>query len=252
MRSILFFLLLCFGTNAVQAAKFRLSGNTAARLTQADGNQIYYFDRSGKVYVWMSGKNTVSVGKWYFRPNETVSAIGKLCFKFGGDKSCEQFTIFLRWGTQRTAGDVFGLSKRKSVPFRLNRNRITFQQIAQRMGIKIKGQVHNTEDYIVRPGGQKLWGEPKAGAPLPPITCKSQLAKYSGNDRASKIAMAGIYFHGRVMGKKCVEVDYDKAFRLLSEAGDATKFRNLLDILRDRAKNGNYKAKKALAKWGKK
>ena len=61
--------------------------------------------------------------------------------------------------------------------------------------------------------------------------------------------MAGIlYYHGKWMGKKCVPVDYLRAFALLREARDVSNFNSLLSDLRQKAGTGNPKAVAALKK----
>ena len=79
------------------------------------------------------------------------------------------------------------------------------------------------------------------------MTCETILA----NAERSKTDMylaATTYFHGKHMGKPCVDVDYVKAFDLAERSGMGVD--PFLRILRERADQGHPSAKSALEKLG--
>ena len=79
------------------------------------------------------------------------------------------------------------------------------------------------------------------------MTCESIIANAERSKTDMAIA-AGTYFHGKHMGKPCVDVDYVKAFDLATRSGIGVE--PYLRILRERADQGHPSAKSALEKLG--
>ena len=71
------------------------------------------------------------------------------------------------------------------------------------------------------------------------------------NAERSKTDMAvaaATYFHGKFMGKPCVDVDYARAFELAEKSGLGVE--TFLGTLRERAEQGNSRAISALKTLG--
>lgn len=95
-------------------------------------------------------------------------------------------------------------------------------------------------------------GTPKATPrPAPPANIQGECDVILSNANTSKAAMSdagSLYYHGMRYGKKCVKVDYVRAFDLLRKSGDSMTFNGLLKDLKVRAAAGNPTAINALAK----
>jgi hypothetical protein len=59
---------------------------------------------------------------------------------------------------------------------------------------------------------------------------------------------AQLYFHGTLMGQKCVPVDYLKAITLMKASGHTGEYNGLVRALKQRATAGNALAVAAVAK----
>ena len=79
------------------------------------------------------------------------------------------------------------------------------------------------------------------------MTCESIIANAERSKTDMAIA-AGTYFHGKHMGKSCVDIDYARAFDLATRSGIGVE--PYLRILRERADQGHPSAKSALEKLG--
>jgi len=79
------------------------------------------------------------------------------------------------------------------------------------------------------------------------ITCASIIAN-AERSKTDMYVAAATYFHGKHMGKACVDVDYIKAFDLAKRSGQGVD--PFLVILRERAAQGHPRAVSALEKLG--
>lgn len=86
----------------------------------------------------------------------------------------------------------------------------------------------------------------KPGADIPAI-CKNILARQNSSKQAMADA-AQLYFHGTLMGQKCVAVDYVKAITLMRASGHIGEYNSLVHALRERAASGNALAAAAVAR----
>jgi hypothetical protein len=86
----------------------------------------------------------------------------------------------------------------------------------------------------------------KPGADIPAL-CKQIVAKQQSSKQAMADA-ANLYFHGTLMGQKCVPVDYVKAITLMKASGHTGEYNGLVHALKARAASGNALAVAAVAK----
>jgi hypothetical protein len=86
----------------------------------------------------------------------------------------------------------------------------------------------------------------KPGADIPAL-CKDIVAKQQSSKQAMADA-AQLYFHGTLMGQKCVPVDYVKAITLMKASGHTGEYNGLVHALKQRATSGNALAVAAVAK----
>jgi hypothetical protein len=86
----------------------------------------------------------------------------------------------------------------------------------------------------------------KPGADIPAL-CKDIVAKQQSSKQAMADA-AQLYFHGTLMGQKCVPVDYVKAITLMKASGHTGEYNGLVHALKQRAASGNALAVAAVAK----
>jgi hypothetical protein len=79
------------------------------------------------------------------------------------------------------------------------------------------------------------------------MTCESIIAN-AERSKTDMYVAATTYFHGKHMGKACVDVDYAKAFDLAERSGMGVD--PFVSILRERAAQGHPRAISALEKLG--
>ena len=78
-------------------------------------------------------------------------------------------------------------------------------------------------------------------------TCESIIANAERGGMDTQMAIA-TYFHGKHMGKACVDVDYDRAYALAQQFN--ISFDPWANILRERAASGHPTATAALERLG--
>lgn len=110
--------------------------------------------------------------------------------------------------------------------------------------------------FVAIPALAKSHGQIVSGGSLsaqaattPPEHMQALCDEIIASQNKSKVAMSDaghLYFHGQLMGKKCVEVDYVKALTLTQQAGDMSEYNAFLKTIRERAASGNPLAVKAL------
>jgi hypothetical protein len=245
MRRLLFAL---FSVLAVPAAATAASpiGSTNMSFDPGHGTQVEYLAANGGAHLWYPGNSIILHGQWKRQG-------ASLCFKYGpnsynpvthvyGDKwECESSSLYTSVLAEQAKGDVFRLAGRSAVPFPLPHNRVTLEQLAQKVGLGVElGEVHTAKP-------------PEKPAPLTQAAAASTCAAAIANAHASRQAMisaAITYYHGEYMGQHCLQVDYGKAFELLKQAGDTADYGSLLGDLKLKAASGNPKAAAALQKLG--
>ena len=80
-----------------------------------------------------------------------------------------------------------------------------------------------------------------------PATCDAIIAAQTKSKQGMADA-ADLYFHGTLMGQKCVKVDYVKALTLMKASGHTAEYDILVHALKERAASGNALAVSAVAK----
>ncbi|MBE0578434.1 hypothetical protein [Devosia sp.] len=141
------------------AAPMRPPSRTMLLAHPVQGTQVMYISPSGDAYLWHSSSAEVLQGKAYYGMVER-----HICLRFGSNRynpvtglpagrtECvpERDLLFIM--RQWVAGDPFGLSTSRSAPAPLSQAATTIQSLASKAGIQL-GQVFNTDDYVMRPGG---------------------------------------------------------------------------------------------------
>lgn len=227
------------------AAAAFTAGYTNLSFTPGHGTQIYYVG-NGVEYLWYPGNQRVVKGNW-----RKSTAKNSLCFNYGpnshnpvtghrGDGwQCGYLTLVEAGILEQVKGDIFGLSQRSRVPFRLAPSRTSLKKIARKLNIGLSGStVPTTQGMKVQPGFE-------GGERLP--SCEEALAMQDKN-RMFKITAANIYAGGRYNGKPCTKADYVKAFQLFAEAGMQKAINHYLKDLRNRAQAGNAASQAHLRK----
>lgn len=113
----------------------------ATRITymMGHGSQVSYSSPDGKIYLWYPGNKGIVEGTWSvnkgkeYRVESTGGPImlaeNRICFKYGpntynpvtgqrgGGGDCMRTKAYGRYVNELRRGDVFGLSRRREVPF---------------------------------------------------------------------------------------------------------------------------------------
>lgn len=199
------------------------------------GTQIEYLSKDGRAFLWYPGNTVILSGRWKQSGKNMCFAYSEASYNpvtgaKGGAFECMPYTLW--WGSveQRMKGDVLGLKGRAVAPFRLPKPRTTLEKVLARV---VPGApVPELEVPVVRSSGTGV-----------ALSCSSIVANEK-RSKADAAEAAFLYFHGQFMGKRCVAVDYARAFALAKEANIDTG--QWLRILRERASTGNPKAIAAL------
>ncbi|TDR94772.1 hypothetical protein [Enterovirga rhinocerotis] len=123
---------------SVAEARAHLADRTRVSTSGGHGMQVAYTSRDGRSYLWYPGNPMILAGRWKVearsvtiqRPegSRTVSQ-PRICFQYGaethnpvtghrgGGWECTSYANLLFAGGQARPGDVFGLARRKAVPF---------------------------------------------------------------------------------------------------------------------------------------
>lgn len=219
---------------AVAAPK--LGGYTTMTYSPGHGTQVEYYANDGTNYLWYPGNRVVLPGNWKRDGAD-------LCFRYGGNTynpvtghngggwECMPYKLQLTVVVDQAKGDIFGLAKRRTVPFSLPKARTTLAALAG----KEKPQ----------PKGAEADGDVQS-----PIGSCSEILANQDRSKTAMVYAARLYFHGMLMGKKCGKVDYVKAFDLLARANDKATAQAFIRILKERASTGNPRAISALKAIG--
>jgi hypothetical protein len=113
-----------------------LNGRTRVVGGGGHGVQVVYTTGNGRSYLWYPGNQTVLAGRW--RIVEQMATVRtatnayefpqtKVCFDYGNNsynpvtgktgEECQHAAFMMMFSGRSVAGDKFGLSRRKAVPF---------------------------------------------------------------------------------------------------------------------------------------
>jgi hypothetical protein len=215
-----------------------VGGYTNMTRDRSHGTQIEYVSPRGKTYLWYPGNAVILEGRWKLKGPDICFAYGANSYNpatgaRGGGWECMPYK--LHWGSivERMPGDPLGLERRNKVPFKLSRTPTTLEKVLARVSPRTKAPP--LEVPVVGPNGALT------------LSCQSIIA--NAERSKSDMSMAStVYFHGKFMGKACVEVDYVRAFELAKRAGMSVE--PYLRLLRARAASGNPRANTALQLLG--
>jgi len=222
MRVIIPALILLMTTFSAHAAQ--LGGYTVmANLGRAP--QIEYIGTDGRLWLWYVGNQRIVRGTW-------KEENGQVCIKYEAGsvdavtkrpsgKQCLPTEVYLSVFIDRVKGDTFGLEKRNLVPYPLPGY---FKSIAA------LAKSGNNVDL------------PTA---MSPDQCQAVVAA-GGKSKAAALEAGMLLFHGRYMGKDCINVDYVRAFDFIAKSGDKKTYKALFDTLSKRAAQGLPAAVSAL------
>jgi hypothetical protein len=216
------------------AAAEQVGGYTNVSYDSGHGTQVEYLTGDGRAYLWYPGNTVVLSGRWKAAGDDICFAYSNGSYnpvtgKTGGGFECMPHRLW--WGVvdERMKGDVLGLQGRKRVPFKLSPARTTLAKLVARVApgretpeLEVPAILANSEVAL---------------------SCSSIIAN-AGRSKADMSQAATLYFHGSFMGKRCVKVDYVRAFDLARRSG--TDVEAWLRILRERAAAGNPGAIAAL------
>lgn len=243
----MFLLAFVFSTivSSLSAAQ-RLSNVTVMHYSRGHGTQVEYLGSNGMSYLWYPGNRAVLSAPWKYQKNQICYRYGKRTYnpvtrEPGGRWECQPIATSKQSTVETAKGDVFGLSKRRAVPFVLPKARTTLSTLAGRPVGSKRFAKPNKVDRTTRRDLQRL----KA-------SCPSLMQSLAGRSLSYDVA-GGVYFWGGVRTKKlgykpdgCVPVDYAKAFNLFRLTGDSYGFKQMVDVLKQQARAGDAKATAAL------
>ena len=119
------------------------SSKTRVSLDQGHGTQVSFTSADGRVFLWYPGNAVVLHGRWRIVDAQGGAAI---CFLYGsntynpvtqqagGRWSCGPADRLKRITVDQANGDVFGLARRRTVPFRLSSERTTIAELQRALG----------------------------------------------------------------------------------------------------------------------
>jgi hypothetical protein len=226
MRAVLYFIALALLSVAPAAAQ-QVGGFTNMSRDPGHGTQVEYVAQDGKTYLWYPGNTNILKGQWKIED-------GNMCFNYGansynpvtkqrGGWECGPVRAYQAGIAKRVPGDPMGLAGRRAVPFDLTGRARSLDQILA---------------MVINPGPPAIGGD---------FSCEAVIANAERSKTDMAVA-ASTYFGGMFMGKRCVDVDYARAFELAERSG--TGVDAFLKILRERAATGNPRAKSALRQLG--
>lgn len=73
------------------------------------------------------------------------------------------------------------------------------------------------------------------------VSCDEIIA-HTNTNKHTKAMAASLYAHGMIMGKRCIKIDYIRAFELYIELGNPGAMQPILQHLLSRANTGNPRA----------
>lgn len=241
-------LLVVFFTSiaASLSATERPSDVTVMSYGRGHGTQVEYLGSNGMSYLWYPGNRVVLPAPWKYQKDQICYLYGSNTYnpvtkERGGKWECQPIATSKLTRVETARGDVFGLAKRRAVPFVLPRARTTLSTLAGRpVGSKRFAKPIKV-DRTIRQDMQRVID-----------SCPSLKETLPGRGLSYGVA-GGIYFWGGLRTEKygykpngCVAVDYEKAFNLFRLTGDSYEFKQMVDVLKELAEDGNAKAIAAL------
>lgn len=243
----MFLLVLVFSVIAPNlSAAQRLSDVTVMSYSRGHGTQVEYLGSNGMSYLWYPGNRVVLPAPWKYQKNQICYRYGKQTYnpvtrEPGGKWECQPISTSKQSTVETAKGDVFGLSKRRAVPFVLLKARTTLSTLAGRPVGSKRFAKPNKIDRTTRRDLQRLKD-----------SCPSLMKSLAGRSLSYDVA-GGVYFWGGVRTKKlgykpdgCVPVDYAKAFNLFRLSGDSYGYKQMVDVLKQQAREGDAGAIAAL------
>lgn len=130
----------------VTAIKFSdksFAGKTAMTYSNQHGTQVEYFAPDGRSFLWYPGNLTIVPSFWKIQDRGIILENG-ICWKYpstsynpatardGGSWECRP--VSRHWVIDFAEGDVFDLSHRRLVPYRLPRKRTSIERLQKQSG----------------------------------------------------------------------------------------------------------------------
>ncbi len=133
-------------------AAHNLISETPATPTRGVGTQVEYVAPGGKSFLWFPANPLVVLGEWTLeehtfklgtREGLAIFNLVNLCFHYAGTGtgpgavrgvSCSPAYSYLKRLRESVEGDIFGLSRRPSPPFILDRQQTTFDTLRKKAG----------------------------------------------------------------------------------------------------------------------
>lgn len=132
-----------------------ITGKTLLFFDRGHGTQVAYYSPEGVEYLWYPGNARIVPGQWKIDPARktgyslnTVDGVvsrkinnATICFKYGlktwnpvtrqagGKWKCTATVLWLGHTVEAKDGDVFGLSKRPEVPFKLKKPKTSIEAL---------------------------------------------------------------------------------------------------------------------------
>ena len=131
-----------------------LASKTRRTSDQVHGTQVSFATPNGQSYLWYPGNKVVLAGRWKTEDHTIEVRKGgsivarktqpRVCYDYGpntynpatgkgGGWECTNFINLRFAGGENTPGDVFGLSRRKAVPFVLSKEPATIDSLKARL-----------------------------------------------------------------------------------------------------------------------
>ena len=207
-----------------------LADHTQQSFMPGHGQQIEYLAADGTTWLWYPGNTKIVPGDWKVEQGDICFRYGRNTYnpvtrRRGGDWDCAPLKLYQQSIVKSVKGDLFGLMGRKKVPFDLPAKLLPLNQL----------------QAIADP---TIVERQQAKTP----TCEQVLAN-ANKSADAKLTAAGVYFHGKWLGKSCGPLDYVRAVTMTREV-DEREAAAMLKKIEIMAADGNPRAISALKKLG--
>ncbi|WP_437727555.1 SEC-C domain-containing protein [Sorangium sp. So ce861] len=106
-----------------ERTSFHYSGKTILSYEPSHGNQITYYDRNGRWYLWYPGNRGVVVGEWrvegqLYWQRSITNSYNPVTKEYGGKWQSRPLQVKTKTFVDSAPGDVFGLATGR-LPYRL-------------------------------------------------------------------------------------------------------------------------------------
>lgn len=175
------------------------SNVTVMTYSSSHGTQVEYLGSNGMSYLWYPGNRVVLPAPWKVENGQMCYRYGKRTYNpvtktKGGKWECRPVAISKQSVVDSARGDIFGLSKRKSVPFILTRARTTLSKLGKGSSGSTRSKKPKKIDRTSRRDIQRLMA-----------SCPSASELMTGGNHAYIVA-GGIYFWGEYARKNLATV----------------------------------------------